>query len=601
MPSPTTQHKVDLLASSGIPDSHTADSVLICGSDSDILVQSLCMGQVSPNTAVLQISSEGPDALCNISALRAGLVQATGVLWREMASADLTTTATAQTAPGEEQEHLAEPTPATVSGDTQQRTKVGVPDVRTQLEIAQLPSLHLDLVVLFALQGNDYLPKLRSISNTRALQAYGHAMNALPVEQRYLVDLKNGTFNFPALWLLTRYIHESCALFPVALPLVVPDPLLALHNVLLKRQRAQEESAPSAAHLNSTEFLRVSLNWEETLVEGSEICILASEDKAAEPEYFLRNEAVAQQENGTRANRTSKINFYLEQAARSEPLANSAGDNMRLWRACAFIMGRKYSSSQLATTKRGARRRLAELVLRDLDDGAYTEYAAAKATARSTLLQMRWDAATEQTGNGAKSAAPGESATAPAGVSAPTQSDSSDGADAAADIEEVDEPDVVLAEDEDGEDAAASGAYPGRLDLELEVGGTAEVAPEEYLKYLRDADIEHYLNGLLWIAHMYACGECPDISYTYNGRPPMTALAIRRYIERRAAEDSAATWDISNASAMRDCGDAIRTKQAVLAEAVKVPVSTRRSLSADATCLCVLPEEGVEYLPPGLR
>jgi hypothetical protein len=100
---------------------------------------------------------------------------------------------------------------------------------------------------------------------------------------------------------------------------------------------------------------------------------------------------------------------------------------------------------------------------------------------------------------------------------------------------------------------------------------------------------------------MYACGECPDISYTYNGRPPITALAIRRYIERRAAEDSAATWDVSNASAVRNCGDAIRTKQAVLTEAVKVPVSTQRSLSADATCLCVLPEEGVEYLPPGLR
>jgi hypothetical protein len=102
---------------------------------------------------------------------------------------------------------------------------------------------------------------------------------------------------------------------------------------------------------------------------------------------------------------------------------------------------------------------------------------------------------------------------------------------------------------------------------------------------------------------MYARGECPDISYTYNGRPPMTALAILRYLERRAGEDTSATWDwdASNASAVRDCVEAIGAKQSILAEAVRVPVSSLRSLSADATCLCVLPEEGVEYLPPGLR
>lgn len=40
----------------------------------------------------------------------------------------------------------------------------------------------------------------------------------------------------------------------------------------------------------------------------------------------------------------------------------------------------------------------------------------------------------------------------------------------------------------------------------------------EYAKYVKDADIESYLQGLLWVVRMYRAGVCPDVSYSYHSR-----------------------------------------------------------------------------------
>ena len=61
-------------------------------------------------------------------------------------------------------------------------------------------SFNLDLIVLFVLQGNDYLPKMRGVTLPRVAGAYGRAMLRLPHNQRSLLDLEHNTFNFLALW-----------------------------------------------------------------------------------------------------------------------------------------------------------------------------------------------------------------------------------------------------------------------------------------------------------------------------------------------------------------------------------------------------------------
>ena len=53
-------------------------------------------------------------------------------------------------------------------------------------------------------------------------------------------------------------------------------------------------------------------------------------------------------------------------------------------------------------------------------------------------------------------------------------------------------------------------------DLESEDGQV--VSEEEYMNYVRDADIECYLRGLLWVVQMYMEGVCPDFSYSFAGK-----------------------------------------------------------------------------------
>jgi hypothetical protein len=69
--------------------------------------------------------------------------------------------------------------------------------------------------------------------------------------------------------------------------------------------------------------------------------------------------------------------------------------------------------------------------------------------------------------------------------------------------------------------------------LELVINN--HVSQEEYLKFVTYKDVEHYLNGLLWVIKMYENGTCPDISYTYTSirRPGITPHAIVRYIENK--------------------------------------------------------------------
>ena len=82
-------------------------------------------------------------------------------------------------------------------------------------------------------------------------------------------------------------------------------------------------------------------------------------------------------------------------------------------------------------------------------------------------------------------------------------------------------------DDEEDDDAPSSdgdaisvvsldkGEEEGEEDNDLEDGQV--VSEEEYMSYVRDADIECYLRGLLWVGQMYLEGVCPDFSYSFAG------------------------------------------------------------------------------------
>ena len=49
---------------------------------------------------------------------------------------------------------------------------------------------------------------------------------------------------------------------------------------------------------------------------------------------------------------------------------------------------------------------------------------------------------------------------------------------------------------------------------------------------MRDSDVEEYLKGLLWVLQMYTDGVCPDVSFTYMSRPPVSPFLVKNYISK---------------------------------------------------------------------
>ena len=248
-----------------------------------------------------------------------------------------------------------------------------------------------------------------------------------------------------------------------------------------------------------------------------------------------------------------------------------------VWRSSVSYKENKYISPDYYPTRHAARQATSELMMRCLDDDHYRSYLKLKISVKTVLKQMRRDASQE-----IKDRLNGMIADGDDGShlhndnSGCIDDDDFDGRDIAVDdnnddddnkdehdafpqqlsglIEDGyrdmaididhnltlssqdyeeddnstsdddnvniddDDDDVTNDGDEDGDDS-----FPEANEL---------VNDDEYLSYLKDSDIEHYLNGLLWVAQMYVDGACPDVSYRYNGRPPITAYSIKMYIER---------------------------------------------------------------------
>jgi hypothetical protein len=130
-------------------------------------------------------------------------------------------------------------------------------------------------------------------------------------------------------------------------------------------------------------------------------------------------------------------------------------------------------------------------------------------------------------------------------------------------------------------------------------------------KYILQSDVEQYLQGILWVAQMYMNGKCPDVSYTYIGKPSMSPFMICKYLESsllgiEMSSGKNVTSFVENILLSKDISSSIisdfNTKLLKsLKDKVFVPTSDMKPLSAIATCISVIPTEAKEFVPQDLK
>jgi hypothetical protein len=196
------------------------ETVVLCGGDSDLLVQALCLGRQCPNTLVLQLGKSSNQAMCNVSSLMGGLLDTMINNCRE----DVALSGFGESVTNSR---------SNKKGKSTSKKQLQYPTSSRNAPVL-FPSFNVDLVVLFALQGNDYLPKLRSVSVPRVLHAYATTMQELPQKDRFLVNLSESTFNFAALWRLMSKLQKRSE---ESLPLAMATPVELLHVLLTRLQK----------------------------------------------------------------------------------------------------------------------------------------------------------------------------------------------------------------------------------------------------------------------------------------------------------------------------------------------------------------------------
>ena len=549
------------LSASSLTDGHsilTTDTIAICGSDADILVQGLAQQSNCPNIHVIQAGMDSADAVCNITALLENIATQSIVPQRRQNVTWL-------------KEHNQS---LPMNRKERKRAKV--------LDASQIPSsVRSDLVIRFCLAGNDYLPKLRGVPLLIDLNST--YLKQLPLNQRHIVDTANKTFNFVGLWALMREADAATGEV-LALPVIIPNVVDALN---------EEERINRASKIKTIKQVVSSAvqlgewNWTTTLLPANTVIRSFVHPESGKVQYFLPPPA----------NYTLDVNHTIYHL--SESLAYTAEHNLSVfknnlaWVCSLHHQGHTYSSLRLRHIKPSARRHLADMVLQDWRQDAHEALRVKRSTALEVLERMRVTAA-EETEARRRELGFNLTFQVPALVedrAAPKETTKSrtnnDNEDLAADVD-VDISDINILAEDHNEMLLNTGTVPRR----------------SYLQYLRDSDIEHYLRGLLWVENMYTQGRCSDLGYTYNTPlPAISALAVQAYIERRALE----SWyleqpDYPNVTAkVPPIVDVIRSQQAALARDVFLPESSARPLTADAAAVCVTPEEGATYLRLNLR
>ena len=585
------------------------DSCIICGSDSDIILQTICLQHV-PNVRVLQSGEGYSTALCEVSRVVAQLRR----------------------------------TVCELSG----------------VEDADLPDderFRADMIIVFVMQGNDYLPKLRSLTIRTALSAYGRAMKRLPADKRGLLLSGGGsgggaanTFNFSALWTFLDEV-EKVADSRVPLPVSFPSVLSTLYNVLRNRaldelgpapvssqgrnpRRSREERAAAdaaAAAYNAGFYFDFSVTQTETETVEAGAQVDAEADAEAGGQQWAMAAETEATEAEAEAEAETEIEGDLPFVPRTEaalvPDAEAAaeagaGTNSStpwatyevrkvLWGSALQIAGVNYTVAATFRNKRSARQAAAAQALLALDPRAHAFVIEGQREAREKLLQMRLAALAEAgvEGQAASFTAQKDEAKAEAEAEAGAGPPSRTAAASASQSDNDDED----SEEEEGEEEGAEG-YP-------QTDSLADMSPQEYIKYVRDSDAEAYLSGVLWVVQMYADGVCPDVSYSFIGRPPPSALVIKRYIEKtflRHSGDQALAAEAAAAAVSGAPLPPVTLEQLLsptigadapkgaAAQALRKRVAVPRNddakpLSSAAACVCVVPQGAEDFVPERLR
>lgn len=225
------------------------ESVVICGSDSDIFLQALCLAHV-PNLMIMQgeafeSAAKGgyPEALCNVSMVM-------NELSKRPSSKQVTGLDSESDEGADEEEEEGEGAIAGITGGGGVPTIALMPPAPPEApRLHDSPSLRFDMVMLFILQGNDYLPKLRTVSLSRAARAYDVAMQRLPPTQRgFLCAPEHATgtnFNFVALWtFLDELVRISGTGKVIHLPVQPPALMGSLQSMLQSKKLEANVRAP---------------------------------------------------------------------------------------------------------------------------------------------------------------------------------------------------------------------------------------------------------------------------------------------------------------------------------------------------------------------
>ena len=132
------------------------ESLVICGTDSDIILQALSLPYLDKVMVLQSGSKEYSDAFCNISSLSVEMIKDTNI------------------------DH-------------------------SLLNFPQ--AIRLELVLIMLLQGNDYMPRLQGMTLNKAMKAYTKTIKSRSTGSEFLLDLDNNTFNFPN---LLQFLKEMC-------------------------------------------------------------------------------------------------------------------------------------------------------------------------------------------------------------------------------------------------------------------------------------------------------------------------------------------------------------------------------------------------------
>jgi 5'-3' exonuclease len=211
---------------------HRNETVVICGSDSDILLQAIILSKLS-NITVFHRGTEYGSAFCNITAVIEYLSN----------MANLTETSEPKSVDPIREIYLQNTTsdkyqllPALLH---MHRISINSSKIGDEWKFGSYlktapPSFQVDLLVLCVMQGNDYLPKVRGITIEKTLAAYGKVMKLLPTDKRYLVDSERNTFNYVALYLLMSELRCDTVQLHVNLPHTID-----CMNALIQRKLIQ--------------------------------------------------------------------------------------------------------------------------------------------------------------------------------------------------------------------------------------------------------------------------------------------------------------------------------------------------------------------------